>query len=98
MADRYSVCQGEVGRPDGDLVIEAMIDGTFTEYNVTLRSGYPTQAATKCGTEKTLEFYFEDPTALDNLQLRCVVKNSGAFIGEELPISDSQTLHVIPSM
>ena len=95
--DRYSECIAKIGHPAGVLVVEVMVDGIFKEYNVTFALGYPRRRPADCGTEETIQFYFSNPTHLDNTQMRCTVKNTHELINETLS-SDPQTIYVIPGL
>lgn len=92
---QLSECKGELGVPAGDLVIELLIDGMFTEYDAILAEGYPMDIQTDCGTIRTIQFYFEDLSSLNNTEIRCVVQTAGANGVDEIVVSDVQVIQVI---
>lgn len=94
--ESFSECKADLGKPAGDLVIEAFTDGIFYKLNFTLAEGYPVDIQSDCGTERTIQFYFRDLNGLNNTRIRCAVK-SETFFDEELFVSDKQIIQVVDS-
>ena len=96
--DRPSVCEGEVGSPAGYFVVEILSGGSFVEYSEWWALDNVT-TSTECGTNKTTKFVFQKSALgdLNNTQIRCAVRNSEAFIGEDLPVSDAKIIRVVSS-
>lgn len=96
--DRPSKCDGEVGSPEGELVVELMINGSFVEYE----GWWPLNATSKnteCGTHKTQPFVFYEETLqyLNYKKIRCAVKSKDAFVNETMLVSDVKMIYVVPS-
>ena len=96
-ADRLSECKAQIGDPAGVLVVEVLTDGAFQEHDVIYRTGYPQNNSLDCGTEQTIQFYFNDLTGLNNTEIRCAVKPAEVFNDTGKLVSDSQTIRTVDS-
>ena len=85
-----------MGNPASYFVVEVVSGGSFEEYP-DWWLGDTVSSSTECGTYKVTFFFFYESTLsyLNNKQMRCVVRNTEAFIGEVLPVSDAKLIRVI---
>ena len=98
-AERPSLCEGDLGGVGGSFIVEVLSSGSFNEYTGWWKGDMdPTE--TDCGTTyHKQKFYFYENTLefLKNKQIRCAIKPTEAFTGQELPVSESELIRVIPS-
>ena len=94
-ADRLSECKAQIGDPAGKLVVEVFTDGDFQEEEVTYGTGFPKNRSLECGTEQTMQFYFNNLTGLNNTEIRCAVIPAEVFNDTGKVLSEPQLLQTI---
>ena len=87
-----------MGSPASYFIFEVLSGGYFEEYSYWWL-GDTVTTSTECGIYRETKFFFNESTLryLNNKQIRCAVRNTEAFIGEDLPVSDAKLIRVIPS-